>query len=99
MFLISNINSDLSPAVFPVQSLSGKPVSCNVSVMDAATASGMTPQYVASRILQAVARRQNDVVVAPLLYRMVVLLRVLHHNLFFWIMARRAKKEAKLKNN
>ncbi|KAI0236225.1 Dehydrogenase/reductase SDR family protein 7-like [Lamellibrachia satsuma] len=69
------------------------------AVMDAATTSGMTPQYVASRILQAVARRQNDVVVAPLLYRMVVLLRVLHPNLFFWIMARRAKKEAKLKNN
>ncbi|KAK2187116.1 hypothetical protein NP493_179g05000 [Ridgeia piscesae] len=69
------------------------------AVMDAATASGMTPEYVANQILQAVARRQDDVVVAPLLYRIVVLLRALQPNLFFWIMARRARKEDKLKSS
>ena len=67
--------------------------------MDATTASGMPPEYVANRILQAVARRQDDVVVASLLYRMVVLLRALQPNLFFWIMARRARKEDKLKSS
>lgn len=69
------------------------------AAMDATTASGMTPEYVASRILQAVARRQNDVVVAPLFYRMVVLFRALLPNLFFWIMARRTRKEDKLKSS
>ena len=68
------------------------------SVMDANLANGMTSQYVANRILQAVARQHSDIVVGALLHRTVVIVRTLWPSLFFWVMARRARKTEKLKS-
>jgi len=49
--------------------------------MDATTHHGMTPQYAAQQILQAIASQQHEVVVASPLHRMAVYLRVLSPSL------------------
>jgi len=54
--------------------------------MDATTHHGMTPQYAAQQILQAIASQQHEVVVASPLHRMAVYLRVLSPSLLDWIL-------------
>ncbi|KAL1452279.1 hypothetical protein WDU94_006565 [Cyamophila willieti] len=61
-------------------------------VMDEATATGYTPEYVAQRILEAVIADEKDVVISSLGPRLAILLRCLLPRLYFYIMRRRAKK-------
>ena len=59
--------------------------------MDSTIASGMTAQYFASRVVDAVAMQQKDVVVGPFHHKAAIYLRVLLPNVFFWVMAGRAR--------
>lgn len=60
--------------------------------MDAATEAGAHPDTVARQILSEVVKCSPDVVIAPLAPRVAQYLRVLCPSLYFWIMARRARK-------
>lgn len=60
--------------------------------MDAATETGANPDTMARQIVQAVQRGSPDVVIAPLAPRIAQYIRCLWPSLYFWIMARRAKK-------
>lgn len=62
---------------------------------DSTTASGMKPSFVAHKILQAVKYRKDDIVLAPLLHKLVILIRALFPSLFFLIMNFRAKSGEK----
>lgn len=66
-------------------------------VVDKTTASGWDPRDVALSVLNAVRQRSKDVVLAGLVPRVAVLLRTLWPALFFKLMASRARKEQKLK--
>lgn len=66
-------------------------------VLDKTTASGWDPRDVALSVLSAVRQRSKDVVLAGLVPRVAVLLRTLWPALFFKLMASRARKEQKLK--
>lgn len=59
-----------------------------------AIATGMSPDYVADCILQAVCTQDNEVLIGPLLYRITIYLRNFLPNVFFAVMARRAWKES-----
>jgi dehydrogenase/reductase SDR family protein 7B len=62
--------------------------------MDKTTAGGMSPGYVASRILaQVESGRSGDVTLAPIFHKAAVYLRTLAPSLYFAIMARRARKQ------
>ena len=60
------------------------------TVTDATTLHGMTPQYAAQQILQAIASKQHEVTVASPLHKMAVYLRVLSPSLLDWILRLRA---------
>lgn len=62
-------------------------------VMDKATESGMAPEEVAELVLKAVKYGQPDVLIAPFTHRAIVILRAIAPSLFFYIMAKRAKKQ------
>jgi len=62
-----------------------------VVVMDENTAKGMSPEYVADRILEAVAFDTKETVLAPLHHKFAILLRTLAPSLYFFIMSRRAE--------
>lgn len=64
-------------------------------VMDETTASGMRPEYVAQRILDAVVCRKNEILLAPLVHRLAVYLRNIFPDLYFQIMLTRANKQKK----
>ncbi|XP_041063267.1 dehydrogenase/reductase SDR family member 7B isoform X1 [Carcharodon carcharias] len=68
-------------------------------VMDKSTAEGYEPRVVAEAVLTAVCRRKKDVLLAGLLPTVAVYMRTLIPSLFFPIMAARAKKERKMKDN
>ncbi|XP_078414725.1 dehydrogenase/reductase SDR family member 7B isoform X3 [Cetorhinus maximus] len=68
-------------------------------VMDKSTAEGSEPCVVAEAVLTAVCRRKKDVLLAGLLPTVAVYMRTLIPSLFFPIMAARAKKERKMKDN
>ncbi|XP_069762112.1 dehydrogenase/reductase SDR family member 7B isoform X2 [Narcine bancroftii] len=68
-------------------------------VMDKNTAEGYKPHVVAEAILTAVCRKKKDVVMAGFLPTIAIYLRTLVPSLFFPIMAARAKKECKMKDN
>nr|XP_015215363.1 PREDICTED: dehydrogenase/reductase SDR family member 7B isoform X2 [Lepisosteus oculatus] len=68
-------------------------------VMDKNTAEGWDPQDVARAILGAVGSKKRDVMLAGLLPTLAVYLRTLCPSVFFRIMASRARKERKAKNN
>uniref|UniRef100_UPI00398F8044 dehydrogenase/reductase SDR family member 7B isoform X2 n=1 Tax=Pristiophorus japonicus TaxID=55135 RepID=UPI00398F8044 len=68
-------------------------------VMDKSTAEGYDPRVVAEAVLTAIWRRKKDVLLAGLLPTAAVYLRTLLPSLFFPIMAARAKKERKMKDN
>jgi len=61
-----------------------------------AVASGMSPEYVADCIVQAVCAQDSEVLIGPLLYRIAVYLRNFLPNVFFSVMARRAWQESVL---
>ena len=61
-------------------------------VMDSTTAKGMPPEYVAQRIVGAIARQQQDLILAPIHHLLSVYLRVLTPSLFNFIMRIRARR-------
>lgn len=61
-------------------------------VMDQATQQGYSPKYVAQRVLQAVLKKEKDVIISPLTPKCAILLRNVCPSLYFWIMRKRAKK-------
>ncbi|XP_048762612.2 dehydrogenase/reductase SDR family protein 7-like isoform X2 [Ostrea edulis] len=63
--------------------------------MDSTTATGMEPGLVAQRIRQAVEFRENDIVLAPFLHKLVMCIRTLCPSIFFLIMCYRAKSGKK----
>lgn len=60
--------------------------------MDPTTESGYSPEKVAKRILKAVLRDEQDVIVAPIAPLIAYWIRHLCPPLYFYIMARRARK-------
>ncbi|XP_055540320.1 dehydrogenase/reductase SDR family protein 7-like isoform X2 [Wyeomyia smithii] len=60
--------------------------------LDSTTASGVSPSIVAKRILKAVLRDEQDVIIASFAPKMAYWVRHLFPTLYFWIMARRAQK-------
>nr|CAG4640922.1 EOG090X07KM [Eulimnadia texana] len=66
-------------------------------VMDETTKSGMLPADVAKRVVVAVKTRKQEILVCPLLYKFVIVLRALFPSLYFYIMKHRAAKESKQK--
>ncbi|XP_065094087.1 dehydrogenase/reductase SDR family protein 7-like [Ochlerotatus camptorhynchus] len=60
--------------------------------MDSTTTSGASPETVAKRILKALLRDEDDITIAPIAPRVAYWIRHLCPPLYFWIMARRARK-------
>ncbi|XP_069672235.1 dehydrogenase/reductase SDR family protein 7-like [Periplaneta americana] len=60
--------------------------------MDESTASGYKPEYVAEKILLAVAESKKELIIAPLAPRLAILIRTIAPSLYFWIMKRRAER-------
>lgn len=60
--------------------------------MDSATASGASPGIVAKRVLKAVLRDEQDITISSLAPKMAYWIRHICPSLYFWIMARRARK-------
>lgn len=63
--------------------------------MDKTTASGMEPIDAASEIYHAIVRKDEEIVLAPLLHKIVILLRAFCPAAFFYVMQSRAKSEKK----
>jgi len=61
-------------------------------VMDPSTEKGYSAAWVAERVLEAMQRGDQEVVLAPLHHRLAILLRALCPSLYFYLMSRRAKK-------
>jgi len=79
------VNTQLSSA------LNGSGENCEW--VDAHSASGYSPDYIAKRTMQAVYKGENEVVVSKLLPRIAIYLRTLWPDCFFWLMARQIRKE------
>lgn len=60
--------------------------------LDAATASGANPDTMARQILSEVLKGSKDVIIAPLAPRIAYYLRYFCPRLYFWVMAKRARK-------
>lgn len=63
------------------------------TVMDKTTEQGMSPEYVAKKILDTVLYKQQDICLTPLHHKIAVFLRAVFPNLFFKLMASRALKQ------
>ena len=61
------------------------------TVMDSTVLKGMSPDYVAQRILRGIASQQHDMLLAPIHHSLSVYLRVLTPSIFDWIMRIRAR--------
>eukprot|EP00058_Branchiostoma_floridae_P010279 XP_002595767.1 hypothetical protein BRAFLDRAFT_200530 [Branchiostoma floridae] len=61
--------------------------------MDTTTASGMAPDTVAQKILQAVERGDNELILAKFTHRAAITLRCIAPSMYFAIMRSRARKE------
>ncbi|XP_047348269.1 dehydrogenase/reductase SDR family protein 7-like [Vespa velutina] len=66
-------------------------------VMDQTTEQGYSPKYVAKKVLQAVLKKEKDVIIATIIPKCGILLRFLCPSLYFWLMEKRAKKFTKEK--
>nr|CAD7413073.1 unnamed protein product [Timema cristinae] len=60
--------------------------------MDATTAGGYNPKYVAKEMLKVILLEKKEVTIAPLSPRLAILLRTLAPEIFFWVMEKRARK-------
>ena len=69
-----------------------------LSVLDKNTAQGHDPTDIARAVLKAVCQRNNDVILAGPLPSLAIYLRTLWPALFFKLMASRARKEQKPKD-
>lgn len=66
----------------------------NYGQMDAATASGHSPDYVARKTVQAIMTGESEVLICSMLPKIAIFLRNLFPEAFFWLMASRARKES-----
>jgi len=66
----------------------------NYGRMDAATASGHSPDYIAKKTYNAIVHGDSDVVICSLLPRVAIFLRSFCPEIFFWLMAGRARKDS-----
>ena len=66
-------------------------------VVDDTTKKGYTPEAVADRLVEMILRDEDDVVMAPAYIKCAVMMRALAPALFFWFMARRARKDRQVK--
>jgi dehydrogenase/reductase SDR family protein 7B len=64
---------------------------CSLAETDSATANGYEPEYVAEKILSAVVQGKQEVIIAPVVPRLAILIRTLAPSLYFWIMETRAR--------
>lgn len=64
-------------------------------IMDKTIQEGYSAKYVAERVLKAVLREEKDVIIAPFMPKVAVLLRTICPSLYFWIMQRRARTTLK----
>ncbi|XP_055954503.1 dehydrogenase/reductase SDR family member 7B [Patella vulgata] len=64
-------------------------------VMDKTTENGMTPEYVAQRVLEAVMYQNNDDILSSITPKIAVYLRTIAPSVFFWLMKSRARKGQK----
>ncbi|KAF2880702.1 hypothetical protein ILUMI_25473 [Ignelater luminosus] len=63
--------------------------------MDTATAQGYSTDYVAEKTALAVAQKDPEVILAPLIHKMAILMRTNLPRLYFYVMAWRAQRESK----
>lgn len=61
-------------------------------------AKGLTPNYAAERIINALVNRNTELILAPLSHRFAIFLRWFCPTLFFYIMHRRGLKDKSVKN-
>lgn len=85
--VIINITAPYLLTFFPV-----------LSVLDKNTAQGCDPKHVAQAVLKAVRQRNDDVILAGPLPSLAIYLRTLWPALFFKLMASRARKQQKPKD-
>ncbi|XP_063226106.1 dehydrogenase/reductase SDR family protein 7-like [Bacillus rossius redtenbacheri] len=62
-------------------------------VLDETTAAGFSPEHVAREIVKNVVLESKEITVSQLVPRIAIYLRTFAPALYFWIMARRAKKQ------
>ena len=60
--------------------------------MDKTTESGMEPSVVATRVLEAVLNREPELVLAPMIPKVLIVLRAICPSLYFFVMSKYAKK-------
>jgi len=66
----------------------------NYGQMDATTANGHSPDYIAKKTVRAILNGDSEVVICSLLPRVAIFLRNFFPEIFFWLMASRARKES-----
>lgn len=60
--------------------------------MDTSTAAGFTPEYTASKILDAIAEKKNELVLSQFMPNLAIFVRHVAPNVYFWLMNKRANK-------
>ena len=60
--------------------------------MDEATANGMDPREVAELIVRGIEKRQKELVICEFTAKIGILMRALSPSLYFYIMAKRARR-------
>jgi len=63
--------------------------------LDQTTQQGYSVEYVGKEVIRSILNKDNELVLAPLHHRLVILLRALLPSLYFYIMQKRANKDAK----
>lgn len=53
---------------------------------------GYAPEYVAKNVVKALENRETELVLAPFIQRLAMILRLFAPNLLFWILHRRGQK-------
>lgn len=61
-------------------------------LMDQATANGYTPDFVAERILEMVLNRDKEVILSPLVPKLLIIIRAVCPKLYFFLMSLYAQK-------
>ncbi|CAH1793498.1 unnamed protein product [Owenia fusiformis] len=60
--------------------------------MDATTANGMEPEYVAKRIIDGTSRGLEEITLCPMMHKLAIILRAILPTVYFSIMRKRAEK-------